>query len=93
MAVHAATHQPAKTQRIDPQRSAHAVTPNGTAGFVTSPIRKLQRAVGNQALNSLLRSHIIQPKLTVSHPDDEYEREADRVADQVMRLPEPQSGG
>jgi hypothetical protein len=31
----------------------------------------------------------IQPKLTVSEPDDESEREADRVADQVMRMPEP----
>jgi len=32
---------------------------------------------------------IIQPKLTVGAPDDEYEQEADRVADQVMRMPEP----
>ncbi|MGZ9255480.1 MAG: eCIS core domain-containing protein [Candidatus Binatia bacterium] len=31
----------------------------------------------------------LQPKLTVSAPDDPYEREADRVADQVMRMPEP----
>lgn len=28
----------------------------------------------------------VQPKLTVSAPDDEYEREADRVADNVMRM-------
>ncbi len=33
----------------------------------------------------------IQSKLTVSTPGDRYEREADRVADQVMRLPEPKS--
>jgi hypothetical protein len=31
----------------------------------------------------------IQPKLTVSEPDDHHEQEADRVADQVMRMPEP----
>jgi len=31
----------------------------------------------------------IQPKLTIGQPDDKYEREADRVADQVMRMPEP----
>jgi hypothetical protein len=30
----------------------------------------------------------IQAKLTVNQPDDEYEREADRVADKVMRMPE-----
>jgi hypothetical protein len=29
----------------------------------------------------------IQPKLKVSQPDDIYEQEADRVADQVMRMP------
>jgi len=32
----------------------------------------------------------IQPKLAVSAPDDPYEREADRVADHVMRMAEPQ---
>jgi hypothetical protein len=31
----------------------------------------------------------IQPKLTVSQPDDPYEREADRVADEVMRMSDP----
>ena len=32
----------------------------------------------------------IQPKLMVNTPGDIYEQEADRVADQVMRMPEPQ---
>lgn len=31
----------------------------------------------------------IQPKLTVGKPDDPYEREADRVAQQVVSTPEP----
>ncbi len=31
----------------------------------------------------------IQPKLTIGQPNDIYEQEADRVADQVMRMPEP----
>jgi|GEM_PF-6858759 len=31
----------------------------------------------------------VQAKLTVNQPGDEYEQEADRVADQVMRMPEP----
>ncbi|MEF8865099.1 MAG: DUF4157 domain-containing protein [Salinibacter sp.] len=34
----------------------------------------------------------IQPKLTVSEPDDRSEREAERVADAVMRMPDPDSG-
>lgn len=32
---------------------------------------------------------VIQPKLTVGQPNDIYEQEADGVAKQVMRLPEP----
>lgn len=31
----------------------------------------------------------IQPKLKIGQPNDKYEQEADRVADQVMRMPEP----
>ena len=31
----------------------------------------------------------VQAKLTVNKPGDKYEQEADRVADQVMRMPEP----
>ena len=33
---------------------------------------------------------VIQPKLRIGEPGDRYEREADRVADAVMRMPEPQ---
>lgn len=37
----------------------------------------------------LVRSHPIQPKLTLNQPGDAYEQEADRVADGVMRMPPP----
>lgn len=33
---------------------------------------------------------LIQSKLTIGQPHDRYEQEADRVAEQVMRMPEPQ---
>jgi hypothetical protein len=32
--------------------------------------------------------HILQAKLTVNEPGDQYEQEADRVAEQVMRMPD-----
>jgi hypothetical protein len=32
---------------------------------------------------------MIQSKLTIGRPADKYEREADRVAEQVLRMPEP----
>jgi len=44
----------------------------------------LQRTLGNRAMGRL-----IQTKLTVGPPDDQYEQEADRVADTVMRMPAP----
>jgi hypothetical protein len=48
----------------------------------------LRRNLGNEGMQRLLRVHSIQTKLTISQPDDVYEQEADRVADQVMRMPE-----
>lgn len=34
---------------------------------------------------------LIQTKLSVSHPGDEYEQEADRVAERIMRMPQAAS--
>ncbi len=47
-------------------------------------LRQLQRSYGNQYVGQ-----VIQAKLTVGQPGDVYEEEADRVADAVMRMPEP----
>lgn len=77
----------------------HTGAPRGAArgGVVrlaaADPNERFQLAslVGNRALGRLL-----QAKLTVGSPGDKYEREADRVADQVMRMPardEPVTGG
>ncbi len=49
----------------------------------------LQRTIGNQAVGRLLKSGAIQAKLTIGQPGDIYEQEADRVAEQVMRMPAP----
>ncbi len=46
----------------------------------------LQRTIGNQAVAKL-----IQAKLKVGQPEDQYEQEADRIADQVMTMPEPET--
>ena len=50
-----------------------------------SAILGLQRAVGNRAVDQ-----IIQTKLAISRPGDQFEQEADRAAEQVMRMPAPQ---
>lgn len=56
----------------------------------------LQRAIGNQAVQRLMRPNAsggfdfakiaIQPKLKISQPRDEYEQEADRVAEEIMKM-------
>lgn len=53
------------------------------------PLLRLQRSIGNQATLRMLQTRAIQTKLTVNEPGDQYEQEADRVADQVMRMSAP----
>jgi hypothetical protein len=57
-----------------------------------SPVEQifhLQRTIGNQAVQRLIKSGTIQAKLKIGQPNDKYEMEADRVAEKVMRMPEP----
>jgi hypothetical protein len=61
-------------------KTEHAMETNTLQPY--SGILRLQRAVGNRAVNQL-----IQAKLNVSVPGDQHEVEADRVADQIMRMP------
>ncbi len=42
-------------------------------------------------IRNILHGPRVQAKLTVGAPDDAYEREADRVADRVMRMPAPEA--
>lgn len=52
-----------------------------------SSVRSLPDAQRVQVQN-ILRKPVIQTKLTIGAPDDVYEKEADRVADAVMRMPD-----
>lgn len=46
------------------------------------PVQRMQRA----EIRRILRATGAQAKLTIGQPNDKYEQEADRVADQVMRM-------
>jgi hypothetical protein len=67
---------------------------NSLAMYSHDSIIHLQRTIGNQAVQRLMANNVpfnfakidIQPKLKVSQPGDIYEQEADRVAEQVMRI-------
>ena len=51
------------------------------------PVEKLlalHHTIGNRAIGQA-----IQAKLTIGQPNDKYEQEADNVADQIMRIPDP----
>jgi hypothetical protein len=57
-------------------------------------VAKTERAESPGAeVAGLPRYLAIQPKLAVGAPDDPFEKEADRVADHVMRMPEPDGAG
>jgi len=52
--------------------------------------RKADCACGGSCPRCQAQAPGIQPKLSISEPGDPYEQEADRVADQVMRMPDQQ---
>src|SRR5688572_3520469 len=84
----AKTSTPAK--RVSSSTPHHHI--NNLAMDSPDYILNLQRAIGNQGVQKLIRSNnadgfdfskigIIQPKLEISKPGDVYEQEADRIAE------------
>lgn len=47
--------------------------------------QSLQKSIGNQAVKNLYQSKVIQAKLKINEAEDEYEKEADEVANQVVQ--------
>src|SRR5215212_4169292 len=70
---------------------------NNSKSDSLDPIFHLQQAIGNQTVQRLMSSNntakgfdfakiSIQPKLKVSQPNDVYEQEADKVAENIMSM-------
>jgi len=74
------TSQSTQSKRNNPR--PHGSQDSGTAG-----ISQLQRSLGNQGMIAML-----QAQLKVGASDDFYEKEADSVADAVMRQPSTSEG-
>jgi hypothetical protein len=70
-------------------KASPAAKPPLPACVPHDPLPLAQIALGNHALQRLLRSRVIQAKLAINAPGDEYEQEADRMAEQVAHLPAP----
>ena len=75
-----------KNSNIQMRKSKHPQSINTS----TDRILYLQRTIGNQAVSRLLESGTLQAKLKIGQPGDIYEQAADRMAEQVMHMPEPQ---
>ncbi len=60
-----------------------------SSGSSSNRILKHKKVAGNQAVQRLKKSGILQAKLKIGQPNDIYEQEADRVAEQVMRISDP----
>ena len=85
--------QAAERGRVQPVRRLHAPAPMPPVAEATLPTlwRKLGCPCGGGCpeCGDDLAEPNVQAKLRIGAPDDEFEQEADRVADQVMRMPEP----
>ncbi|MCD4677525.1 MAG: DUF4157 domain-containing protein [Desulfobacula sp.] len=82
-----------KTAEVKRENSASKTRKIESPQSMSSPVDQvmyLQRTIGNQAVQRLIKSGALQAKLRIGQPGDKYEQEADRVADAVMRMSGPQ---
>lgn len=83
----------ARTTNANQENSSAKVQRPNSSQAAPSPAEHvlfLQSTIGNQAVQRLFKAGILQPKLRIGRPGDIYEQEADRIAEQVMRMAEPQ---
>jgi hypothetical protein len=83
-------HQQNPTQSNEPVRAVRTDQGASRPLRADNPVLTQQRALGNQAVQRLLLTGALQAKLRVGQPSDVHEQEADRVANTVMRMPEPE---
>jgi hypothetical protein len=86
------TQQAAKNTEAKRENSASRTRRIDYSQSMSSPIDQvlyLQRTIGNQAVQRLIKSGALQAKFKIGQPGDKYEQEAEWVADAVMRMPEP----
>src|SRR3990172_454362 len=79
-----------EAKRENPASKVQKTDYSQTSGSPAQRILFLQRMIGNQAVQQLIKSGVLQAKLRIGQVGDICEQEADRVAEQVMQMPEPQ---
>jgi hypothetical protein len=90
-----ARQKPFESNQKPVNRSGHRITKQTTFALPSKSnntlIQRKPICPCDGGCPSCQNTLLIQPKLTISQPNDKYEQEADRVADQVMRMPEPRT--
>lgn len=81
-----------KTREAKKENTVSQTCKSQHSQFMDSPVDSILhlQALGNQAMQRMIQSGELQAKLTIGQPGDKYEQEADRGAEQVMCMPEPQ---
>lgn len=78
-----------KARKTDP--AARSRNPSSASRHPINPIVNLQRTAGNRAVQRLFRAHAqtasLPAGIRVSTPEDRSERDADRVAEEILRAP------
>jgi hypothetical protein len=79
------TNESAKQNKSGEKGRSRSISPLSTG----MPLLQRQCACGGGCPRCKKQELGIQTKLKISEPGDKYEQEADRIADEVMRMPEP----
>ncbi len=88
--MHCTEHRDDSKTHASPRAVAKKADPPtvGSAGVTSPAWHRLATRVDTLAGGVQQASaDPVQAKLTVGAPNDQYEQEADRVADQIMRMP------
>lgn len=85
-----ATATKVTASKSNPPSSSMGKVGNHSISSSYEQILHLQRTIGNAAIQRLYETGRLQAKLTIGQPNDKYEQEADRVADQIMSMPASQ---
>lgn len=83
-----------KATGAEKENSVSKMQKAGVSHSMHSPVEQvlsLQKTIGNQAVQKLIRSGVLQAKLRISMLGDMYEQEADSVAQQVIASKPPQA--
>src|SRR5512139_2382999 len=80
-----------KTRTTSPQSSGHETSAEPATAQVVAG--SMAPRLGNGALGQLLRARMLQAKLAISQPGDALEREADAMAERIMRMPDSSAHG